>query len=282
MKPTVLALLACAVITLSITTTSCHKKKSASTASTGNPLISGLTAVKFRIRYDSSIVYANPYIKWNFTGTNPITATPDTLANHVGYQQLSFSGSQPTQLAYVDTGFNFTNYMGLTANISYTPAGLIDTITFQYAITVLGAEKAVFQYNGSQIAKITVALSTNIGSTDSFIWASPDVYTFTYTGNNISQIDYVSPLNSYSTTVTYVPDTRKNNLAGSMTTFLQLEFLENTTSVGQMWLDLPKYMNADLLLQTNVQNITDAEGRLTQTITYTGGASHYDTVFYYY
>lgn len=270
-------------------TTSCHKSKhSAVTTPVSN--INGLTAMRHRTAFDTGFTYASPYITWNFSGTNPIEAMPNTDTFYFGHQQLSFTGSNATQLVYYNNYSGNSIYSGLTTNISYTTANQIDTITFQYTIHVFGAEKIAFQYSGDKITKVIVAHTSNVS--DTFHWSTPDVYHYTYTGNNISQISILRWFSTDSEIHNYFMDSRSNNFAGSIPTFLLLEFLQGASvSIDPFLLDMPFYTNANIvdsvsggtvggyISRSTITTITDATGRITQHI-FNGSSP--DTVFYSY
>lgn len=281
-------------IVICMASSSCHKAKH-TPVSPPTPAISpisGLTGMQHRGTYYPGLTgYQHPYIKWNFSGTNPIIAIPNIDTSYFGHEQLSFIGSNVTQVVF----YNYyapaiPSYPGLTINISYTPVNLIDTISFQYTDTIFGHQKVLFEYAGSHITRASVVYSSNFP--DTFHWATPDYYYFSYTGNNISQITvsrYNGALPRDSEVHNYITDSRSNNFAGSIPTFLLLEFLEeSTSSLDGFVLDMPFYINANILADsTNAtsfyKTIVDTAGRVTERIF--GEANlpaSADTTFYYY
>ena len=275
-----------ALIIISCIVLSCHKSKhSVTPPPTPASLISGVTAIRHMTSIDTGGGYFTVDITWNFSGFSPIIVTPNTDTLYLGHQQVIFSGSNVTQITYYNYGPFLGNYSPLTANITYTGANQLDTVTFKYQYAVMGAEKVVFQYSGDQIIGAIVAHTSNVS--DTFHWSTADLYYFTYIAGNISKAivsRYNGAAGRDSEITNYFTGTRINNFAGSLPTFLSIYFPEqSTSSLDQFLFEMPIYMNTNIVDSTETYNtvlklttITDSIGKISKRI------SGSDTTFYFY
>jgi hypothetical protein len=275
-----------ALIAAIVIIASCHKSHpSAPTPATTPSSISGLTGFRFRTSFDS-IGRSVPmrYITWNFTGTNPIASIPSVDSDYLGYEQMSFTGSNATQITYFHGSTLSTLVQSMS--VSYTPAGYIDTITLVYLpIPITGYRKIVFEYSGTHVTQVTVASSNPSALTDTVAWSTAVYYYYTYTGENISQV----ATNMYysNDTIHFFPGNRHNNFAGSLPTYLLLEFILYAHINADFGSDLPMYVNTNLVDSIRYNHnptdaigyTIDAMGRVTKRfrVNYVS-----DTVYYYY
>ena len=263
---------------LIVTAISCRRSGSTTPSVTSSPL-SGLTGLKYQPEYDSAGKIVNQaYAQWSFSGTNPIIATPapsDTM--YLGYSKMFFTGANATHLVFSGAlAFN----SGLIMDVVYTTAGTLDTITLTYPQPPT-YKKYVFEYSGSRIIGVMAAYSNMFP--DTVQWHEAEYYNYIYTGDNISQIANASR----SDTLIYNAGSARNNFAGSIPTFLLLEFINLSNSGANIGYDIPSLVNVNVTESSGHRGIlnnftfkTDSIGRLTQRIY--KGFNVTDTTFYYY
>jgi hypothetical protein len=273
----------------------CRKTTTTSTAPASS-LINGLTSVGRRFWFDTGNVTTRSYkyVTWSFTGTNPVIARADIDTSYYGHQQLFFTGAAPTRLVkYLPVIRG--DMTELTATVTYNANAKVDTIAFAFGniTTLTMPEKLVFQYSGDKVSSVKVACLAY--PADTFKWATPDYYYFTYTGSNISQIlacQYRTPTKTDTLIFKYFSGAKGNNLGGSMSAYILLRFLENPVDgpTGNFIGDMPVYTNSSIVdstvrqypfntESTSFTTITDDKGRVSMRII---PGNPNDTTFYHY